>query len=260
MRDAHPASPARARLTWLGQAGFRIELGGTSLVVDPWLSPHEQRLIPPSPLALAADDVDWFLITHEHLDHLDLPILPVLLERSPTASVVLPAPLVPLVESVVPESRLVAVQPRDSLDLGGLTVDVVPAIHGVTMEDAYSDGSSVGGRPRFVGYVVGGGPRVYHAGDTIVTDDLVAALAPLGVDVALLPINGRDSAREARGIVGNMDAAEAVELALTTGATHLVPYHWDGFAGNTVPPGSVVDAAAGGIHVVVPARDREFAL
>ena len=42
------------------------------------------------------------------------------------------------------------------------------------------------------------------------------------------------------------------------GARRLVPYHWDGFAGNTVSPGSVVDAAAARIEVVVPARFEAF--
>jgi L-ascorbate metabolism protein UlaG (beta-lactamase superfamily) len=70
----------------------------------------------------------------------------------------------------------------------------------------------------------------------------------------MLPINGRDPEREAQDIVGNMDAGEAVELALATGATRLIPYHWDGYAGNTVAPGTVVDAAAARIEVVVPAR------
>ena len=42
-----------------------------------------------------------------------------------------------------------------------------------------------------------------------------------------------------------MNAAEAVELALGIGATVLVPHHWDGFEGNTVPPGSAADAADG---------------
>lgn len=182
------------------------------------------------------------------------------LERSPSARVVLPAPLVPLVEHVVPGSRTVAVQPHDTLDLGGLEVHVLPAVHGVTMEDAYGDGSAVGGRPRFVGYVLGAERRIYHAGDTIVTEAVTTALQPLGVDVALLPINGRDAAREARGIVGNMNAAEAVELALAVGATRLVPYHWDGFSGNTVPPGTAADAAASRIHVVVPRRFDAFEL
>jgi L-ascorbate 6-phosphate lactonase len=242
------------RLTWLGQAGFRIDVGGGSFVVDPWATPHDARLIPPPPFALAAESVDCVLVTHEHLDHLDLPFLPTVLERSPAAVVVLPAPIVPLVAPVVPASQIVAVQPYDTLELAGLEVHVVPAFHGVTMEDAYGDGSAVGGRPRFVGYVLAGKQRIYHAGDTIVTDELTGALHALDVDVALLPINGRDATREARGIVGNMNAAEAVDLALGVHASHLVPYHWDGFAGNTVAPGTAVDAAAARIHVVVPAR------
>jgi len=248
------------RLTWLGQAGFRIDFESTSIVIDPWVSPHAERLVPPPPLELAADGVDWLLVTHEHLDHLDLPFLPRFRERSPTARVVLPAPLLPLVEEVVPAGLLVPVQPGESLDLDGLAVNVVPAIHGVTMEDAYGDGSALGGAPRFVGYVLGSRRRVYHAGDTIVTPDLRAALEPLDVQLALLPINGRDAEREARGIVGNMDAVEAAELALEVGASWLVPYHWDGFAGNTVPPGSAVEAAAAQLHVLVPARFASFEL
>jgi L-ascorbate 6-phosphate lactonase len=227
------------RFWWLGQAGFRVEIGPTTFVIDPWASPHEDRLIPPPPLAQAAEGVDVLLVTHEHLDHLDLSFLPTVLERSPSVLVVLPAPLVEL---------------GDVIELGGVELRVVPAHHGVTMEDAYGDGSAVGGRPRFVGYVLGATRRVYHAGDTIVTDELRGALRNLDVEVALLPINGRDPEREARGIVGNMNAAEAVELALELGAQQLLPYHWDGFTGNTVPPGTAVDAAAARIHVVVPAR------
>jgi L-ascorbate metabolism protein UlaG (beta-lactamase superfamily) len=242
------------RLTWLGQAGFRFSVDGVELVVDPWVSPHQNRLIPPPPLALVAEGVDWLLVTHEHFDHLDLEFLPVLLERSPAARVALPASLLPLVEGVVSEERLVPVEPHDTLDLGGLEVRIVPAIHGVTMDDAYGDGSAVGGRPRFVGYVLGSDRRVYHAGDTLATDELTTALQALNVDVALLPVNGRDAAREALGFVGNMNAVEAVELALAVRATRLVAYHWDGFAGNTAPPGAVADAAAGRVHVVVPAR------
>jgi L-ascorbate metabolism protein UlaG (beta-lactamase superfamily) len=244
----------RSRLTWLGQAGFRIEIGDTVAVVDPWVSSHEDRLIPPAPLELAADGVHLLLVTHEHLDHLDLPFLPQFLERSPSARVVLPAAIAAYVDGVVPESRLVLVDPDDVIELAALEIHVTPSFHGVALEDAYGDGSAVGGRPRFVGYALGAGRRIYHAGDSIVTDGLIAALEHLDVEVALLPINGRDAEREARGIIGNMDAAEAVELALAVGARTLVPYHWDGFAGNTVQPDTAVEAADGRLDVVVPER------
>jgi L-ascorbate metabolism protein UlaG (beta-lactamase superfamily) len=250
----------RRRITWLGQAGFRIELEEIVVVVDPWISEHEDRITPSAPLELAADGVDLLVVTHEHLDHLDLPFLPSLLERSPDARVVLPAAVASQVEDVVPESRLVLVEPGDAVDLAGVEIRVTPAFHGVSLDDAYGDGSAVDGRPRVVGYVLGGEKRIYHAGDTILTDDLVDALDPLGIELALLPINGRDAEREARGIIGNMDAGEAVELAVRIGARALVPYHWDAVAGNTVPPGTAVDAADGRLHVLVPARFQPLAL
>ena len=260
MSNGANATSAPWRATWLGQAGLRLETHHGCVVVDPWISLHDDRLVPTPPLELAVDGVDWLLVTHEHLDHLDLPLLPALLERSPEARIVLPAPLVELVDHVVPVSRLRPVEPHDTLSLDGIELTVVPAVHGLTTEDAYSDGSEADGRPRFVGYVLGDRRRVYHAGDTIVTDDVRLALEPLGVEVAFLPINGRDAEREARGIVGNMDAAEAVELAVAIGAKRLVPIHWDGFAGNTVSPASAVDAAAGRIDVHVPVRFEPFDL
>ncbi len=57
-----------------------------------------------------------------------------------------------------------------------------------------------------------------------------------------------------------MDAAEAVELALEIGASTLVPYHWDGFAGNTVHPDIAIAAAAGRLDVVVPTQFRPLEL
>ncbi len=47
-----------------------------------------------------------------------------------------------------------------------------------------------------------------------------------------LPINGRDPAR---GVPGNMTAAEAVDLAATVRPRFVVPHHYDMFTFNTVP-------------------------
>jgi L-ascorbate 6-phosphate lactonase len=251
--------PSGVVLTWLGQAGFRIDVDGQRLLVDPWLSPHELRAIPIPPLSMATDRIDWLLVTHEHLDHLDLPFLPLLLEASPDVHVVIPEPVAPQLEGIVRADRVLSVRPRDVVDLDGLPVHVVPAYHGLSMDDAYGDGSAIDGRPRFVGYVFESSPRVYHAGDTILRDELFSALAGLSVDIALLPINGRDDEREGRGIIGNMDAVEAVELARAIGASTLIPYHWDGFVGNTVSPNEAVEAAGARLRVVVPEQCAPFA-
>jgi L-ascorbate metabolism protein UlaG (beta-lactamase superfamily) len=110
------------------------------------------------------------------------------------------------------------------------TCHVVAALHGVEPSDAYRFGP-------FHGYVVEvDGVRVYHAGDTLAWVGLAGVLRDLRVDVALLPINGRDAEREAAGIVGNMDHREAVELAAEVGCRTLVPMHFGMFASNTVDP------------------------
>ena len=64
------------------------------------------------------------------------------------------------------------------------------------------------------------------------------------------------------GLIGNMDAREAVRLSQEIGVRVLVPMHWDLFRGNTVRPGNAVDEAAGdsGLHVLVPSRFAELPL
>jgi L-ascorbate metabolism protein UlaG (beta-lactamase superfamily) len=247
---------AADQLTWLGQAGFLLERGGRRLLIDPWLSPHEGRLVAPAPFELVSEAIDWVLVTHEHEDHLDLPFLRRLAQRSPGAQLILPAPIEPLAQGIL-ERR--PVMPGDRLELGGLVVTVVPAWHCVGTAEGYSDGAG-----RFVGYVLHGeGPTIYHAGDTVPDPGLRAALGGEAVEIALLPVNGRDAQREARDIAGNLDAREAVELAAAIGARILVPYHWDGFAGNTERAGRAAEEAAAlaaGVHVVVLAHGVPYRL
>ena len=48
------------------------------------------------------------------------------------------------------------------------------------------------GRDSFMGYVIKAGRwTVYHSGDTVMFPGMVERLKPFGVDLALLPINGR---------------------------------------------------------------------
>jgi L-ascorbate 6-phosphate lactonase len=251
-------------LTWLGQAGFLIEIEGLRFLIDPFLSEHEARLFPPPPAEPLAERIDWLLVTHEHLDHLDVDFVPILARRSPEATVVLPTPIVDQATRLHPALRVKGVQPADVVDLSPtVQLHVVPAWHGVEMADAYSQGRGEDGLVRFVGYVIRApGISIYHSGDTLVTDELREALAGHAIDVALLPVNGRDYYREGIGLIGNMDDREAVRLAQELGVRVLVPMHWDLFNGNTVRPGNAVDEAAGdsGLHVLVPSRFAELPL
>ena len=257
--------PRRAvGIRWLGQSGFVLEDGGLRVLVDPWLSGHELRTSAPDPLDSLPTGITWLLASHEHADHLDLPALPGLLGRYPEMVVVVPEPLAQRVRDAVPGARVMGIQPGDVVAAGSTSIHGVTAWHGVTVADGYSDGRGLtpDGQTPFIGYVIDfPEATVYHGGDTVLGAGMVEELLALHVDIALLPINGRDAQRESEGILGNLDAAEAVELAERSGARVLVPMHFDMVMGNTVAPGSVVDLAQGrALSVVVPARRQSLYL
>jgi L-ascorbate 6-phosphate lactonase len=245
-------------LTWLGQAGFLLELSGLRILIDPFLSDHPDRLYPPA--ATVPPRIDYVLVTHEHGDHFDPESIRAIAALSPDMSLVVPNAITQAAAALDAGKRVVPVAVGDVLDLhAGVGVAVVPAWHAEHPADGYSDGRTPEGLDRFVGYVLTSQDfAVYHSGDTLTTDGLLRALVGTPVDLALLPINGRDAEREAAGIAGNMDAAEAVALAEAIGAETLIPTHWDLVTGNTADPQDAVTEATrrSRLHVLVLARLR----
>lgn len=55
------------QITWLGHSGFRIELEGAVLLIDPWLSGNP--MFPPEARAAALSGATHVLLTHGHGDH-----------------------------------------------------------------------------------------------------------------------------------------------------------------------------------------------
>lgn len=252
-------------ITWLGQAGFLLRLGDTTVAIDPFLSPHDLRLYPPPPDESLGDRLDYLLVTHEHGDHLDVDLLPRLIKHFPELTVVVPTPLESRVKELAPSAKVKGMQPGDSLTAGDLTVTAVGAIHAVAMSDGYSDGRRSPDDPTpFVGYILKfGGLSIYHAGDTVVAKVLIDQLTFQAIDVAILPVNGRDFFREESGIAGNLTAREAVELAAAIGASLLVPMHHDLVRGNTERAGACADLADSlglQLHVLNLARLRPLNL
>lgn len=251
-------------LNWLGQAGFVLRATGATVLIDPFLAPWNGRVYESALPPARAEGVDLVLCTHEHVDHFDAASAPAIAAASPGAVFVVPAPIVDMVtESGVASDRVMGVQPGDDLELAGLRIRPVPAMHGVTMEDAYGFGQELsGGLTRFVGFVLdAGGVRLYHAGDTIHFDGVEALLRTLEIDVGMLPINGRDPEREARGIVGNLSEREAAWLAREAAFDLLIPMHYDLFARNRGYPAHLVDSVNRdhpGVPVFVPPREHPF--
>ncbi len=241
----HAARASRDTLClfWLGEAGFALSGSGTTLLIDPFLIDEPDRLASPPCTATELAFADAVLATHEHRRHLDVAAWSAIAAQSDRPRFVVPAPLVGQVVGLgIPAERVLGAAPDGAVQLGAARVTPVPARHGVHASDAYNFGRELsGGLQRYLGYVVElSGVRVYHSGDTIGYDGQVERLRELRIDLALLPINGRDVAREARDFVGNLDAREAADLAAQIGADAIVPMHYELYADNPGDPAALV--------------------
>ncbi len=251
-------------LWWLGQAGFALRGAAATILFDPFLSRHRERLAPPPFPPEDTSGIDLIAISHEHWDHLDAKSIPALTKASPQARFVAPTPIIPqLIAAGVPRERAIGAQPGEVIEVATVRVHPVPACHGVEVKDAYSFGREIsGGLYRYLGYVLDvGGVRVYHAGDTIAYDGMTQTMTELAVDIALLPINGRDHFREAEGIVGNMDHREAARLASAAGVKLLVPMHYEMFAKNRGFPAHLVEIVQREhpeVDVLIPGKAHPF--
>jgi L-ascorbate metabolism protein UlaG (beta-lactamase superfamily) len=201
------------RITWLGHATVLIELGGVRLLTDPLLRDRlgHLRRHGRSPAPGATEDLDAVLISHLHLDHLDLPSL----KRLPRTTRL----LVPrgagafLRRQGFPAAEELAA--GDRADVGGLPVVAVPAVHDRRRRP-------FGGGPEAdaLGFVAGG--RVYFAGDT----DLFDEMGELGdLDVALIPVWGWGPSLGE----GHLDPPAAARAAALLRPRIAVPIHWGTF-------------------------------
>ena len=81
---------------------------------------------------------------------------------------------------------------------------------------------------------------IYHSGDTVLYEGIVETLRRWAIDIALLPINGRDPKR---GVAGNLSGSEAAQLGKAIGAGIVIPCHYDMFTFNTATPDAFVQEA-----------------
>lgn len=276
-RFAEPTVPAKRRATegsaelslwWLGQAGFLVEATGLRIVIDPYLSdslavkyagtrfPH-RRMFPPPIAPEALRDIDWLLCTHAHTDHMDAATIGPLVRCNPHMKVLVPEAVRQVaIDRGVPPSRLHGIDAGQLIDLGDMTVQAIAAAH----EDLKLDAS---GRHCFLGYVLRARHAcVYHSGDTIPYPGLVGSLKDLEIDLALLPVNGRDAQRAANGIPGNLTLDEALQLSAAIGCAAMLGHHIDMFAFNTISrrqaEGVLADYRSSGRRLVEPCTRYEL--
>ena len=188
-----------------------------------------------SPVPIQADalfDIDFILATHGHSDHLDPGALSVYARNNPSCRFIVPdACRAAALERGVPAERLVAANAGDRIPLGGGAVlSAIPAAHEQLEKDA-------AGHYLHLGYILDfAGLVAWHSGDCCPYPGLEESLAEQLIDVAFLPVNGRDAERTSNGIIGNFTLAEAVDLVLAVPIALGLGHHFGLFDFNTIAP------------------------
>ena len=241
-KDTH-----RFHLWWLGQSGFLLQWQGRHLLLDPYLSdsltkkyaetdkPHirmTELVVHPEKL----DFIDVVTSSHNHTDHLDGETLIPLIEVNPAMKMIIPEANRDFVANRIQQPRdfPIGLSDGDQVEVAGFTFTGIPAAHNDLKRDE-------NGHCHFMGYVIQfGGHTLYHSGDTLWHEEILEALRPFDIDLAILPINGN---KPERRVAGNLNAEEAVRLGQTLGIKTIIPCHYDMFTFNTADPAEFVQLA-----------------
>ncbi len=177
-------------ITWFDHASFLLR-GERTVYIDPWE-------IPGGPVA------DLVLVSHSHYDHLSLPDIQ---KVAGPETVVLASPDC---AAKLPGLRVLPLAPGEVATVAGLRVEGVAA---------YNLNKKFHPRAQnWLGFVLTfGGERIYYAGDTDATPELMQVQA----DGVLAPVGGTYT----------MDAAEAAAAVDQIRPKWAVPYHWGKIVG-----------------------------
>jgi L-ascorbate metabolism protein UlaG (beta-lactamase superfamily) len=220
--------PARYQLTercdppsvaFIGHSTLLIDMDGTRVLTDPLLRDRLAHLhrhaAPPRPEWFAEPDV--ILISHLHLDHLDIPSL---LRLGKDRRLIVPAGAGPLLRRRG-FARVEEMKPGETSSAGNLCITATPAEH-----TGFRPPIGPTGIP--LGFVVAGSRRVYFAGDTDIFPEMAALAGAL--DVALIPVWGWGRTLG----TGHLDPERAAAALTLLQPSLAIPIHWGTFAARGV--------------------------
>lgn len=214
-------------VTFIGHSSFLLQIAGRRVLIDPVFSKRLILLRRQRRPGLRVDQlpsIDLVLLTHAHMDHLDLASLRQVVRATRRLAgrppeVVVPRGVEDLVESIG-FSQVHRLEWWEEASVQGLTVTMTPCKHwGARMFRDMHRG--------YGGYVIeGAGQSVYHSGDTAYFGGFREIGENLRPEVALLPIGAYfpDSYRSV-----HTSPEEAVRAFVELGAEQMVPMHYGTF-------------------------------
>jgi L-ascorbate metabolism protein UlaG (beta-lactamase superfamily) len=146
-------------ITWLGHSGFRIEIAGAVLLIDPWLTGNP--MFPMDRRAEAIAGATHILLTHGHGDHIGDAVA---IARELDIEI---AGIYDLMGFLAARDgvRIIGFNKGGTIRPGGAAVTLVNASHSSSAE-----GGNVGSEAGFM--IAGEGHVIYVSGDTDIMADM----------------------------------------------------------------------------------------
>ena len=243
-------------VTFWGQSAFKLESGGKTILIDPWITEN-----PAAQGVVTVDDItkaDLILITHDHFDHIGdthdqegktihaADTIAIAKKTGAQVVAVFETAGRLLGDGLPPQNILFGGFGKDiggPTDINGISLVMTPAVH-----------SSQSGVP--VGYIIKfpGGATIYHAGDTAIFGDMLLWGTLYPIDLALLPIGGNFT----------MDASQAAKSLRLLTPRKAIPMHYGTFPGILAPDAdefvTLAKKIAPGVGVIVLKPGEKYIL
>ena len=173
------------KITWLGHSAFRIEAGGATILIDPFLTgnPSWDRGLEP-----ISEGVTHVLLTHGHNDHVG--DAEAILKKTGAMLVANFEICMFLVGKGVDQNKITPGNTGGTVDCGGFTTTFVQALHS-------SSFGGEGGQNTYLGNPLGlvlhfpGDKTLYHMGDTDIFSDMGLINELHEPKIGLVPIGDR---------------------------------------------------------------------
>lgn len=193
------------QLTYLGHSCFSLQVGGKTLVFDPFIRPNELA----ANIKFSELKADYILVSHGHADHTaDL----IDLAKQTGAKVVASWEIHSwLNKKGIENTHPMNIGGKWSFEFG--TVHMVFAAHSNSLPDGTYGGVAAG----FV--IETEGKTVYYSGDTALTSDMRLLADKFNLDYALLPIGDNFT----------MDYKDACTAATFVHCNNIIAMHFDTF-------------------------------
>jgi len=220
------------KLTYIGHSAFFIEKDWNGILIDPFITGN-----PKASFDFKKKRISHIIVTHAHLDHLGDAI---------AISKQTGAPIVAVFELAnycsEKGAKVMGVNIGGCVDLGGISVRFLPAIHSSSNPDLPYAGLAAS-----LLFDIDG-TTIYHAGDTALMNEFSLIGEMYHPYYALLPIGGYYT----------MDMKEAAMAAKMLFAMEIIPMHYNTFPNIRVNVEEFVDLIEEQGQKCLPLKPNEY--